>query len=270
MAVSPYVKALDNIQKTLTGFLKPLGFKKKGRTYNRKVADGLVQAVNLQMGQFPIGEYVIPGVRESHYGRFTVNLGVALPAVRAVESGRAFPAFVQEYECEIRERLTHLVFHEDTWFDLDHQVEKTANDITRYMDSLGVPFLEEFESYNAVLVILDKRSSLPSSNAGRSSLVGAMICVHLKQLDRARVYFDRAAEYASQTEGLPATSRPFGGSAGCNSHLGHPTRCGLLQRPQHKASRKRGQSVRISRHPGPTIAIAEALRGRCSSTEPTE
>jgi len=45
MAASPYVKALDEIQKALTGFLKPLGFKKKGRTYNRQVGDGLVQVV---------------------------------------------------------------------------------------------------------------------------------------------------------------------------------------------------------------------------------
>jgi hypothetical protein len=32
MASSPYVKALDDIQKALTGFLKPIGFKKTGRT----------------------------------------------------------------------------------------------------------------------------------------------------------------------------------------------------------------------------------------------
>jgi hypothetical protein len=75
MAASPYVKALDDIQKALTGFLKPVGFKKKGRTYNRQVGDSLVQVVNLQMGQFPIGDYAIPGLRESHHGRFTVNLG---------------------------------------------------------------------------------------------------------------------------------------------------------------------------------------------------
>jgi hypothetical protein len=72
------------------------------------------------------------------------------------------------------------------------------------MDSLGVPFLEEFESYDAVLAVLDKRGSLPSSNDGRSGLVGAMVCVHLKQLDRAREYFDRAANYAS-------ANRRFGG-----------------------------------------------------------
>jgi hypothetical protein len=202
MAASPYVKALDDIQNVLTGYLKPLGFKKKGRTYNRKVGDGLVQAVNLQMGQYPIGDYVILGLRESYYGRFTVNLGVALPAVRAIESGREFPAFVQEYECDIRERLTHLAFHDDAWFDLDHQVDKTASDLARYMDSLGLPFLEEFESYDAVLAVLDTRGSLPSSSEGRSSLVGAMVSVHVKQLDRARCYFDRAATYASAHRGF--------------------------------------------------------------------
>jgi hypothetical protein len=73
--------------------------------------------------------------------------------------------FVQEYECDIRQRLTRLAFNEDAWFDLDHQVSKTASDITRYMDSLGLPFLEEFESYDDVLAVLEKRGSLPFSPA---------------------------------------------------------------------------------------------------------
>jgi hypothetical protein len=90
----------------------------------------------------------------------------------------------------------------DAWFDLDHQVSKTASDITRYMDSLGLPFLKEFKSYNAVLAVLDKCGSLPFSNEGRSYLVGAMVCVHLKQLERARGYFDRAAAYASANKGF--------------------------------------------------------------------
>jgi hypothetical protein len=115
---------------------------------------------------------------------------------------RPFHQFVQEYECDIRERLTRLAFNEDAWFDLDHQVNKTASDIAKHMDSLGVPFLEEFESYDAVLAVLDKRGSLPFSNEGRSSLVGAMVCVHLKQLDRARGYFDRAATYESANKGF--------------------------------------------------------------------
>src|ERR1700761_3958551 len=105
MPKSKPVGALDEIQKPLTVLLKNLGFRKKGRTYNRLVGDNMVHAVNLQMGQFPIGDYVIPGIRESFYGRFAVNLGVFLPAVRKLEWDRDPPAVVQEYECEIRGRL---------------------------------------------------------------------------------------------------------------------------------------------------------------------
>lgn len=68
--------------------------------------------------------------------------------------------------------------------------------------TLGLPFLEEFESYDDVLAVLDKSGSLPFSNEGRSSLVGAMVCVHLRQLERARGYFERAAADASANKGF--------------------------------------------------------------------
>ena len=190
MSASQYVIALDGIQKELTGYLQPLGFKKSGRTYNRRVGDGLIQTVNLQMGQRGL------------HGRFTVNLGVGLPALRPIEFGREFPAFIQECDCEIRARLFHLVFHEDTWLDLDYLPQKTAADTIRHMDTAGLPFLEEFESYEAVLAVIDSRGCLPSSNEGRSALVGAIVCVHLKQSDRARAYFDHAAECAGRNKGF--------------------------------------------------------------------
>lgn len=190
MPASQYVIALNGIQKGLTGYLQPLGFKKDGRTYNRRVGDGLIQTVNLQMGQ------------KGLHGRFTINFGVALPAVRPIEFGREFPEFIQEYDCEIRARLFHLIFHKDTWLDLDHQLEKTAADTIRYMDAAGLTFLEEFESYEAILAIIDSRGCLPSSNKGRSALIGAIVCVHLKQPDRARAYFDRAAELAGRNRGF--------------------------------------------------------------------
>jgi hypothetical protein len=190
MSASQYVIALDGIQKELTGYLQPLGFRKNGRTYNRRVGDGLIQTVNLQMGQKGLP------------GRFTVNLGVGLPALRPIELGREFPGFIQEYDCEIRARLFRLVFHEDTWLDLDHLLQETAADTIRYMDTAGLPFLEEFESYEAVLAIIDSRGCLPSSNKGRSALIGAIVCVHLKQSDRARAYFERAAAFAGRNRGF--------------------------------------------------------------------
>jgi Domain of unknown function (DUF4304) len=85
MPKSGYVTSLDEIQRAMTAFLKPLGFRKSGRAYNRAVQDGLVHVVGFQMGEYPIGQYAIPGTRESFYGRFTVNLGIMLPAVRDME-----------------------------------------------------------------------------------------------------------------------------------------------------------------------------------------
>ena len=63
MRKSPFVAALDVVQRSLTSYLRPLGFRKKGRSFNRPVEDGLVHVATLQMGQYPIGEYVIPGIR---------------------------------------------------------------------------------------------------------------------------------------------------------------------------------------------------------------
>jgi hypothetical protein len=39
MAKSQFATALDDIQKPLTAFLKRLGFKRKGRTYNRTAGE---------------------------------------------------------------------------------------------------------------------------------------------------------------------------------------------------------------------------------------
>lgn len=198
MAKSKFTAALDEVQKPLTVLLKNLGFRRKGRTYNRSVGDKLVHVVNLQMGQFPIGDYVIPGVRESFYGRFTVNLGVLLPAVLQVERSREPPHFAQEYDCEIRGRLGTLAFGEDTWWDLDHRVRETALSVIDLMDRFGLPFLDEFENYSSVLVHLERAGSLPSSNEGRSALAGALICCHLGQRERAAIFFDRATTIANQ------------------------------------------------------------------------
>jgi hypothetical protein len=152
------------------------------------------------MGQFPIGDYVIPGIRESFYGRFAVNLGVMLPAVLKLESGRDPPAFVQEYYCEIRERLGALVYKEDVWWDLDHRIAQTTASILQLMDSSGIPFLDQYEDYASVLEHVARAGSLPSSHPGRSGLVAALICVSTGERERAAAFFDKAAAAAVQAK----------------------------------------------------------------------
>src|SRR4051794_47026 len=96
MSKSEFANNVDIVQTQVAAFLKPLGFRKKGRTHNRTTAAGLIHALDFQMGAYPIGaQYVISGIRENYYGRFTVNLGVLLPCVFEIEEQKPLPIFVQ-------------------------------------------------------------------------------------------------------------------------------------------------------------------------------
>jgi len=105
--------------------LRATGFRKSGRTHNRRVGDGLVHVVSLQMGQYVSGQY----------GKFAINLGVYLPCVPEIEYGRSASKTIHEYSCEIRDRLGALAFsRKDVWWELDASVGKTAALICRLMD----------------------------------------------------------------------------------------------------------------------------------------
>ena len=57
-------KTLDTFQNSLhKEHLKPIGFKKKQRNFNRIVDDGITQVINLQMWQSAPNETQIPGIR---------------------------------------------------------------------------------------------------------------------------------------------------------------------------------------------------------------
>lgn len=100
---------LDGIQKEIHSYLKPLGFKKKGRTFNRQTEEGIYQVINIQSGRYEFGDKnVIPGFRENHYGKFTINLGVMIKEIYDLESHNKPKDVYYEYNCQIRTRLPNL------------------------------------------------------------------------------------------------------------------------------------------------------------------
>ena len=108
MAGTAQAEAVDQLQKALTPGLREVGFRRKGRTYNRTTSDGLVQVINIQMGAYdpPGTVHAVPGLRENFYGKFTVNLGVYVPEVARYVDWRAeTKKYIQEYDCCIRNRL---------------------------------------------------------------------------------------------------------------------------------------------------------------------
>lgn len=193
MPKSDFTKHLDAIQAHVARFLKPLAFRKKGRTYNRATEGGLVQVVNFQMGQYPIGEhYVIPGIRENYYGKFTVNLGVLLPCIWDVERQKPVPDFVQEYCCTIRGRLASLAFGIDQWFELMPETSALAATLVQLFDKFGLPFLDQFPDYAAVLAYFDAHGDLPFQNTGRAALEAAIVAHHIGNSQKARCLFAKA------------------------------------------------------------------------------
>lgn len=180
--------------------LRGEGFKKKGRTYNRQAGDGLIHVVNFQMGQYPIGSYVIPGVRESYYGKFVVNLGVYLPCVAHRERGLVEKRIYQDYDCEIRDRLGALAYEgRDVWWSLDNSTQATGDLLIQLMRQFGLPFLARYSDYSAVLAEYHAHGHLPFQNEGRSALAAAIIYHHLGQNEAARELFAHAAQQAIAT-----------------------------------------------------------------------
>lgn len=190
---SEIAKNLDVIQGAVHSFLKPLGFRKKGRTHNRHTNGGLTHVVGFQMGAYPIGDcYVIPGLRESYYGRFVVNLGVLLPCVNEVEQQSPPGDFVQEHYCTIRRRLGVLAFGEDKWFEITSDTATLAATVVDLLDRFGLEFFEQFQSYNDVLSHYSVHGNLPSQNVGRASLEAALIAHHTGDEALARSLFAKA------------------------------------------------------------------------------
>ena len=53
MTKSAFAGNLDADQAQPTHFLTPLGYRKRGWTFNRHAGEGVLQAINLQMAGYP-------------------------------------------------------------------------------------------------------------------------------------------------------------------------------------------------------------------------
>lgn len=141
------IKHLNEIQKEVHQYLKPLGFKKSGRTFNRQTEEGVWQVINFQSGQFPIGEnYEIPGIRESFYGKFTVNMGIIVNELYKIQIKGKEKSFYQDYDCQIRTRLPQLLWENDYWWNITNETKKTSEQIIEGLNERGIYWLDMFKT----------------------------------------------------------------------------------------------------------------------------
>ncbi len=207
MPKSPYATAIDGFQRALKPFLKGLGFRTRGRTFNRATADGLTQVINLQMGASdPPGTTYIPGLRENFHGWFTINLGVYIPEVARLHGGGEARGFVRDFHCCVRERIGNVGPEKrDSWWRISGDQE-LVTEIEGRIERDALPFLEAHASRDAIL----SACGAPVANLGFAGapprIVAAIVLTERGDRDAARALLSKQAQ-EQNNRGHPAYVR---------------------------------------------------------------
>jgi hypothetical protein len=203
MAQNEYTAGMDAIMQSTAAFLKGEGFRKSARNFNRTVGDGLVQVLNFQMGRYEFDAKEIPGLRYDVYGMFTVNLGVLIPSVLLAEGSFSHNSkkVVNDGLCSIRTRLGHLTPAAcDTWWKIYEPFPPKSAEMLEIISQYGLPFLDQFRSYQDVIGYYETKQSLPGAPKGRDAFVAALTYHAAGNREAAASLFNRAKELADKNQ----------------------------------------------------------------------
>ena len=175
-------ESVDIIEKIVYEYMKPLGFRKYGRTLHRYVDGDISQVVNFQNGCPSKGIYDI----------LWVNLGIRVPECveqKFVISG-PLKKYYHEYECNIRTRLGSLVDGKDTFYNLRKDPYKIGNDIVKRIKKYVLPVFDNLNSRDTILKYRGEYSRFDRMNNHMILLEEAMIMGRRGQLDEASRLFN--------------------------------------------------------------------------------
>lgn len=197
---SEAVQQLDHLQRELLKIIKPLGFRRKGRTLTRTVEGDIQQIVALQAGPFELGPPLPPEaahLRPNLYGKFTVNLAVFVPEMyERSNPGFAPRGVITDAHCSIRTRLSHITSHQDIWWALNDDPEMLVDEIGSLLLDVGIPFLDRFGSRDAIVRDWVRFNDDELSLTLIARLDTAMILLRRGQVDSAKTLFEEhLAEY---------------------------------------------------------------------------
>lgn len=130
-------------------FLKRLGFKKKGTTWNREV-NGVVHVIDIQTTK----------ARADGTESFTINIGVFINELWQIFWNDGVPPFVKEENCYPRFRLGYLLSgfdpkRRDQWwqFQSEEDIEKIWKELDVIFREKCLPFFDQIENVSDALDI---------------------------------------------------------------------------------------------------------------------
>lgn len=190
-------ESVDIIEKIVYEYLKPLGFRKHGRTLHRFVDGDISQVVNFQNGCPSKGFSDI----------LWINLGIRVPECVELKFSTEEPLkkYYHEYECNIRTRLGSLVDGTDTFYNLKKNPNKIGKDIVKRLKKHVIPVFDVLNSRDAILKHRLEYSPFDQINNHLILLEEAMIVGKKGSLSEAArlfnaYYQDALAEYNHDLE----------------------------------------------------------------------
>ena len=134
---------IDAIEAKVYAELKPLGFRKHGRTLHRFVDGDISQVINFQCGQ---------AYREETHLMW-VNIGIRVPEcfLRSFSADEPRKKYYRECECTIRSCLGTIKKSKVTTYNLRKNNDKITEDILYQINKYVLPAFEVLNSREAIL-----------------------------------------------------------------------------------------------------------------------
>ena len=173
---------VNEIQKEVHKLLKPLGFRKFGRTEHRFVDGDISQVVNFQLGQAYLGD--------THL--LTVNIAIGVPECMYHLMGRQpeRKKYYKEYECNIRSELGIIEGKKNPVYDLRKPIESIIADILRQLSDTVLPAFAILNSREAILSHRREYPMLDSMNRHLILREEAMMLRHMGDAAGATAKYD--------------------------------------------------------------------------------
>lgn len=174
-------QVLDEIESDVYAHLKPLGFRRFGRTLHRFVSGDLSQVVSFQVRR----EMLEPS------DKFCVNLGIRIPEC----AERKFlpvneKKYYSEAECTLRSRLGTVSGSGEVWFSITENTEAITKRIIEELDRYVLPVFDVLCSREAILARRRDYPQMDTLNNRLISLEECFIYGHLGNMEKAKERFD--------------------------------------------------------------------------------
>ena len=186
-------ESVDIIEKLVYAYVKPMGFRKHGRTLHRFVDGDISQVIHFQNACPAKGVFDV----------LWVNLGIRVPESMEQKFLLTEPTkkYYHEYECNIRTRLGSLADGKDTSYSLKIDPEVIAQDIIKKLQLHVLPVFDKLCSRDAILAYRRDHPEFDRMNRRLILLEEAMIYGRRGDLDTAvstfqQYYRDSTEEYA--------------------------------------------------------------------------